>query len=43
MPFNPRRDGGKKELVTGEQLYFRSRPVIGWPQGWRWRATASGG
>src|ERR1700730_18046310 len=33
----------QKSPVTGEQLYFSGRPVIGWPQGWRWRATASGG
>jgi len=31
------------EFVAGEQLYYLIRPVIGWPQGWRWRATASGG
>jgi hypothetical protein len=35
-------DGGKKARSPRSNCVLR-RPVIGRPQGWRWRATAFGG
>ena len=35
-------DGGKQARSPGSNCVLR-RPVIGRPQGWRWRATAFGG
>jgi hypothetical protein len=39
---NPQGDGGKKARSPGSNCVLR-RPVIGRPQGWRWRAPAFGG
>jgi hypothetical protein len=38
----PRDDGDKKARSPGSNCVLR-RPVIGRPQGWRWRAPAFGG